>query len=212
MDSRAFIKILNILRKEAGNWKSPVIEFMASQGADPFRILVSTMLSARTKDEVTLKSSNNLFTRIHTPEELIKLKTADIARLIYPVGFYKTKARHLKQLAAVLINKFNSLVPSNIDDLLMIPGVGRKTANLVLSRAFDIPAICVDTHVFRICNRLEVTVSSKPEETEKQLMKKIPENYWQDINTILVAFGQMVCKPVSPHCKECKVSRLCPFY
>lgn len=209
IDMEKAVEIINLLKKEYKNWNAPAIELMAQNGSDPFKILVSTVLSLRTKDEVTLKASERLFSVVSNPEELAKLPEEEIQKLIYPVGFYRNKAKVLKEMSKTIIEKFNGKVPDNIDELLSIKGVGRKTANLVLSAGYGKPAICVDTHVHRISNRLGLLKTTHPEETEFELMKIFPQYLWSDINKIFVAFGQTICKPVKPRCKECSISNYC---
>lgn len=209
IDMEKAVEIINLLKKEYKNWNAPAIELMAQNGSDPFKILVSTVLSLRTKDEVTLKASERLFSVVSNPEELAKLPEEEIQKLIYPVGFYRNKAKVLKEMSKTIIEKFNGKVPDNIDELLSIKGVGRKTANLVLSAGYSKPAICVDTHVHRISNRLGLVKTTHPEETEFELMKIFPQYLWSDINKIFVAFGQTICKPVKPRCKECPISNYC---
>ncbi len=206
-----FLKILDRLKKEYPRWNAPVVVFQALGGSDSYKILISTILSARTKDEVTAGAVNRLFEKVKTPREMCALSLKEIESLIYPAGFYHNKAGHLKEVSRVLIDEFESKVPQAMDDLLSLPGVGRKTANLVLSLAFAIPSICVDTHVHRICNRLLFVKTETPEETEYALRKKLPKRYWKDINILLVAFGQSVCKPVSPKCTECPVYAYCLY-
>ena len=211
LPDKIFFKILGVLKKEYPGWNAPVFVFHALGGSDSFKILVSTILSARTKDEVTAVAVDRLFEEVKTPEQMSELSEKEIRNLIYPVGFYRNKAKHLKECSRVLIETFGSKVPQKMEELLSLPGVGRKTANLVLSLAFGIPAICVDTHVHRICNRLRFLDTKSPEETEFALRKKLPSSCWNDINTLLVAFGQTVCKPVSPKCQDCPVYAYCLY-
>ena len=206
-----FFKIIELLKKEYPKWNAPVVVFQALGGSDSYKILISTILSARTKDEVTAGAVNRLFEKTKTPGEMSELSLREIESLIYPAGFYHNKARHLKEVSRVLIEQFDSKVPQTMEALVSLPGVGRKTANLVLSLAFGIPSICVDTHVHRICNRLLFVKTENPEETEYALRKQLPKRYWSDINTLLVAFGQTVCKPVSPKCPVCPVYPYCLY-
>lgn len=187
----------------------PVVDLIAVQTQDPFKVLVATILSARTKDETTAKSSARLFK--HAPDilSLAALSEERIARLIYPVGFYKTKAKHLTKLPESL-KKFDHKVPDTIDELITLPGVGRKTANLVVSVAFQKPAICVDTHVHRIMNIWQYVATDTPLQTEMVLRAKLPEKHWIGVNSLLVAFGQSICKPVGPHCDICPLEKKCP--
>ncbi len=175
----------------------------------PFHILVSCVISLRTKDEVTEAASKRLFALASSPEELAQLDEEEIARAIYPAGFYNTKARQLRQIAAILIDRFDGKVPALRDALLGLPGVGRKTANLVLGMGFQIPAICVDTHVHRISNRLGLVTTSNPVQTEQALMRLLPKDLWIPINDLLVTFGQNQCHPTSPRCSTCPIVDLC---
>ena len=202
-------KIIITLKKESKKWQTPVVDLIKKQTKDPFKILVATIISARTRDEVTGKATEELFKKIRNPKELSKLREEEIARRIYPAGFYKTKAKNLKKLGKILEEKYEGRVPETREELMKLPGVGRKTANLVLARGYNKKAICVDTHVHRISNRLGIVKTKTPIETEKELMKKIPKKYWQDYNTIMVSFGQSICKPISPKCEECPVRKYC---
>ena len=209
MDGKTFVKIINILEKEKQKWNAPVVSLLAKRTKDPYKILISTIISLRTKDEVTKEASERLFSLADNPYDMIKLSEEEISKSIYPAGFYKNKARTIKEISKRLVEEFSGKVPSDLEILLSFKGVGRKTANLVLSEGFGIPAICVDTHVHRISNRLGVVSSKTPEETEKQLMEKVPKEYWNKINENLVAFGQSICKPISPLCSKCPVENFC---
>ncbi|MBR9689697.1 MAG: endonuclease III [Candidatus Altiarchaeota archaeon] len=176
----------------------------------PFRILISTILSARTKDEVTEKVSNSLFSEISTVQDLNNLNELKLQKIIRPIGFYKTKARMLKATAKQLIEEYNGKVPETIDELVRLPGVGRKTANLVVSVAFGKPGVCVDTHVHRICNRWGLFETKTPIKTEMAIRHRIPENLWSKLNSVLVPFGKETCKPISPLCTKCPLSNQCP--
>ena len=175
----------------------------------PFRVLISAMLSSRTKDEVTAQATEKLFKRAPDPETLTRMDEEEIVELIYPVGFYRIKAKNIKNIARILINEYQKTVPANIDDLMKLPGVGRKTANLVLGIAFNIDTITVDTHVHRISNRIGIIETSTPEETEQDLMQLLPQKYWISFNTCLVLHGQNICKPISPWCSRCKIISFC---
>ncbi|GHT88692.1 endonuclease III [Spirochaetia bacterium] len=175
---------------------------------DPWAVLASTILSLRTKDEVTLVRSQALLKRAPTAEALLALTSEEIEGLIYPVGFYRIKAQNLKKIAAIIMEKYQGQVPANLDLLLDMPGVGRKTANLVLTEAFDMDGICVDVHVHRITNRLGVQ-SKNPEETEMILREILPKKYWKRINILLVLYGQRVCRPLSPFCSRCVMPEHC---
>ncbi|WP_456419321.1 DUF123 domain-containing protein [Methanocaldococcus infernus] len=179
---------------------------------DPFKVLVSTIISARTKDEVTEEVSKKLFEKVKDVNDLLKIDEKELESLLYPAGFYKNKARTLKKLAKVLKEKYNGEVPSNMDELLSLPGVGVKTASLVLSLAFNKDEICVDTHVHRISNRWFIDTET-PEESREELKKVLPKKYWKSINNLLVLFGRSICGP-KPKCDECyeEIKELCPYY
>ncbi len=202
-------RFLDKLEQEVAAYRVPVVDLIAVQTADPYRVLVATILSSRTKDEVTAAASTRLFGHAPDVSRLMALTEADIRELIYPVGFYQTKARHLAATAALLIERYGGSVPRTIEELVGLPGVGRKTANLVLAAAFGIPAICVDTHVHRIMNIWGYTKTRTPYETEMALRKKLPEAYWIKVNRLLVAFGQKICKPVAPCCDICLLEQDC---
>lgn len=202
-------QFFNILAIEVRDYQVPVVDLIAVQTKDPYRILVATILSARTKDETTAKAAARLFKKAPDLESLSRLDEQSISKLIYPVGFYKNKAKYLKNLPAAL-QQFDGTVPDNVESLTSLPGVGRKTANLVVAVAFNKPAICVDTHVHRIMNIWGYVKTKNPLETEMALRKKLPEQYWLRINSILVAFGQGTCKPVRPHCDRCVIKDQCP--
>jgi len=201
--------VIKILKKELAVGTMPIVSHLAENQRDPFVILISTLLSLRTKDEVTAVATDRLFELASTPEEMLKVPLDKIARTIYPVGFYRIKASNIHHACRELIKHFSSKVPDNIDDLLSIKGVGRKTANLVVSLAYGKDAICVDTHVHRISNRLGYVKTKTPEETEFALRKKLPRRYWIIYNTIMVAFGRQTCKPVSPLCTRCPINKFC---
>ncbi|MCF7813686.1 MAG: endonuclease III [Candidatus Cloacimonetes bacterium] len=202
-------KIYKILKNKFDNYQAPVVDLVEAQTKDPFKILIATILSARTKDETTTKVVNFLFQFIHKPEDFNSYTIEEIEEMIYPVGFFRNKARHLKQLPGIMRKEFNDRVPEDIDDLLKLPGVGRKTANLVRAIAFKKPAICVDTHVHRISNRLGYVKTKTPLETEMALRKKLPEKYWIHFNSYLVAFGQNHCTPRNPKCDLCPIFDEC---
>ncbi len=176
---------------------------------DPWAVLVSTIISLRTKDEVTLSASERLLEKAGNPEELSRMKEEKIEKLIYPAGFYRNKAASLKKIANILLEQYNGKVPASMDELLALPGVGRKTANLVLNEAFDLDAICVDIHVHRISNRCGWLLSKTPEETEMILRDILPKKYWKRINYLLVLYGQRLCRPVSPFCSCCVIEKYC---
>ena len=187
----------------------PIVDLIAVQTRDPFKVLVATILSARTKDETTAGASSRLFKQAPDVDSLAALSEEKIAALIYPVGFYRTKAKHLAQLPEKL-KQFQNRVPDTIEELTTLPGVGRKTANLVVSVAFQKPAICVDTHVHRIMNIWEYVQTDSPLKTEMALRAKLPKKHWISVNSLLVAFGQSICRPVSPHCDICPLEIKCP--
>jgi len=201
--------VIKILKKELAVGTMPIVSHLAKNQRDPFVILISTLLSLRTKDEVTAVATERLFELASTPEEMLKVPLDKIAKAIYPAGFYRVKARNIHHACMELINRFASKVPDDIDDLLSIKGVGRKTANLVVSLAYGKDAICVDTHVHRISNRLGYVKTKTPDETEFALRKKLPRRHWIIYNTIMVAFGRQTCKPVSPICTRCPINEYC---
>ncbi len=202
--------ILPVLEKEVRSYRVPIVDLIAVQTKDPFKVLVATILSARTKDETTAKAAARLFKKAPDPRSLSRLSVDRIARLIYPVGFYKNKAAFLTKLPAALDAHFGGQVPDDVDSLVKLPGVGRKTANLVVAVAFHKPAVCVDTHVHRIMNIWGYVKTKTPLETEMALRRKFPRKYWITFNSILVAFGQGTCKPVRPHCDICVIQEYCP--
>jgi len=201
--------IIKILKKELTVGTMPVVSHLAENQRDPFVILISTLLSLRTKDEVTAEATDRLFALASTPEEMLSVPVDKIARTIFPVGFYRVKAKNIHHVCRELIERFDSRVPDNLDDLLNIKGVGRKTANLVVSLAYGKDAICVDTHVHRISNRLGYVKTKTPDETEFALRAKLPRRHWIIYNTIMVAFGRKTCRPVSPLCSRCPVNKYC---
>jgi len=182
------------------------------QTARPFRILIATILSARTKDENTTKAADKLFKLYGTPQKLAKAKVKDVEKIIKSVGFYHVKSKRIIEVANLILSKYNGKVPADIDKLVDMPGVGRKTANCVLVYAFEKPAIPVDTHVHRISNRLGLVDTKTPEETEMALREKIPKKYWLDINNTFVMYGQNICKPISPMCDVCKIRKTCNYF
>ncbi len=182
------------------------------QTARPFRILIATILSARTKDENTTKAADKLFKLYGTPQKLAKAKVKDVEKVIKSVGFYHVKSKRIIEVANLILSKYNGKVPADIDKLVDMPGVGRKTANCVLVYAFEKPAIPVDTHVHRISNRLGLVDTKMPEETEMALREKIPKKYWLDINNTFVMYGQNICKPISPMCHVCKIRKTCNYF
>jgi endonuclease III len=202
--------VMKILRREAPKWNAPIVSFIAVQSRDPFKTLIGCILSLRTKDETTAVASARLFERATTPEAMLALKPKTLERLIYPVGFYRTKARVIRGICRDLINKFDGRVPDDLDALLTLKGVGRKTANLVVTEAFGKPGICVDTHVHRISNRWGLVKTKTPDKTEMALREVLPRRHWLEYNGILVAFGQTICHPTSPWCSRCSIAGTCP--
>ena len=176
---------------------------------DPYIVLICCILSLRTNDKTTYPCSMNMLKLGKTPDEISKLDVDTLSQAIYPVGFYKNKAEQIIELSKTLVEKYNSKVPDSIEELVKFKGVGRKTANLVLAKGFNKPAICVDVHVHRICNRLGYVKTKNPEETEFCLREILPVKYWIDFNTLLVTHGQNVCKPIKPRCEHCSINKYC---
>lgn len=202
-------EVISLVKKQIEKFKAPYVTRISSE-KNPFKILVSTILSSRTKDEITKQASQRLFLKVKNPNDLIKLSIKEIEKLIYPVGFYRVKARNLKKLAEILIKDYNGKVPNSINELIKLPGVGRKTANLVVTLGFNKYGICVDTHVHRIVNRWGYIKTKTPKETEYALRKKLPKKHWKKINSILVVFGQNICTPILPKCSSCNLNNICP--
>jgi endonuclease-3 len=198
-----------ILREEYRFWKTPAVTIVAQSDRSPFKVLVSCIISLRTKDEVTAQASLRLFERAATPDAMQSLPVDEVAGLIYPAGFYRNKALQIVEISKRLMVEYCGRVPDEIDELLKFKGVGRKTANLVVTLGFGKPGICVDTHVHRICNRWGYVSTKAPDETEAALRKKLPAQYWIEINDLLVAFGQNHCHPVSPRCSVCRLAEMC---
>lgn len=202
--------VVRLLREDLRSRDLPIVTCLAErQKRDPFIILISTLLSLRTKDDVTAQASRRLFNLATTPSEMLRLSAEQVEKAIYPVGFYRNKARTILQVCAILQDRFGGIVPDILETLLSLPGVGRKTANLVLTLGYLKDGICVDTHVHRISNRLGYVCTKNPEETEFALRKKLPQPYWYEINTLLVAFGQNICHPLSPRCSLCSLRPFC---
>ncbi len=201
-------RVVAILRKEVKRFKEPIVGIYARQNA-PFLVLISTLLSLRTKDKTTLEASGRLFAVADSPKKIAVLPLSKLEKLIFPVGFYRNKAVTLKHVSQVLIDEYRGKVPDDLDELLKIKGVGRKTANLVITLAFNKPGICVDIHVHRITNRWGYVNTKNPQETEFKLREILPKSHWIEINDILVAYGQNLCVPVSPHCSQCKIEKFC---
>jgi endonuclease-3 len=202
-------KIIRILKKEFPKWSVPAVTLEAETTRDPFRVLISTVLSLRTKDETTAEASRRLFALADNPRDMLALSEKEIVKAIYPVGFYRTKAKNILGICRELIDKHGSCVPDDLEELLRLKGVGRKTANLVLTLGYGKHGICVDTHVHRISNRFGYIGTRTPYDTEMALRKKLPKRYWIDYNSLLVAFGQYLCRPLSPKCSVCPVEMYC---
>jgi endonuclease-3 len=201
--------VVRTLKRQVKRWAPPAVGQVAEDSHDPFRILISCLLSLRTKDEVTARASARLFRLADTPTKMLALRAGTIARVIYPVGFYRTKAKVIRGVSRSLIEQYEGRVPDDLDELLKLKGVGRKTANLVVSIGYGKPGICVDTHVHRISNRWGYVKTRTPEETERVLRRKLPRRHWIVFNDLLVPFGQNICKPISPWCSRCPVERYC---
>ena len=200
---------LAALRVATPDWDTPLVDAMAARGTTPFRVLAATILSLRTQDRTTAQVTPRLFALADTPQAMLTLTAEQIEAAIYPVGFYRNKARTLLDLSRILVEEYGGDVPDDLDTLLTLPGVGRKTANLVLTAGFNKPGICVDTHVHRITNRWGYVHTKTPEATEMALREKLPPQYWIEINTLLVALGQNICHPTSPRCSVCPVRPWC---
>lgn len=202
--------VIAALEQEVADYAVPIVDLIAAQTKDPLKVLLATILSARTKDEVTAAAAKRLFAKADSLEALERLSLDELEKIIYPVGFFRNKAKYLAALPAVLHKEFSGQVPNTVEELVKLPGVGRKTANLVVAVAFQKPAICVDTHVHRIMNLWGYVETATPLQTETALREKLPEKYWITINFLLVAFGQGTCKPRAPHCDRCVIAKYCP--
>lgn len=200
---------MNILEKAVTAWETPAVTIVAQRDGDPFKVLISCILSLRTKDTTTGPAALRLFQLAGNPQQMVKLRPEQIEQAIYPVGFYRTKAVQIHALCTQLLEQHGGQVPGTIEELLKFKGVGRKTANLVVTLGFGKPGICVDTHVHRICNRWGYVDTRTPEETEFRLREILPTRYWHRINDLLVTFGQNLCQPVSPFCSRCPLSHIC---
>lgn len=203
-------KMIETLQVQTKDWEEPVVGKFVGQKHAPFKILISTVLSLRTKDTTTWPASLRLFALADTPEKMLKLSIAQIEKAIYPVGFYHTKAKNILKICRILIDEKEGRVPDDLEELLKLPGVGRKTANLVVTIGYNKPGICVDTHVHRISNRWGFVKTKSPDETEMMLRKILPTKYWMIYNDLLVSFGQNLCVPISPYCSRCRFKSFCP--
>ncbi|MBI5410681.1 MAG: endonuclease III [Nitrospirae bacterium] len=209
MRDRDIHAALLVLRREVRLWQEPVVGIVARESRDPFRILIACVLSLRTKDKTTAEAGRRLFALASDPSSMLKLSLSRLEKAIYPVGFYRTKAKQIREICRRLLDTYEGHVPDSIDELLTLKGVGRKTANLVVTVGYGKPGICVDIHVHRISNRWGYVRTTKPEETEQALRRKLPARYWITFNDLLVPFGQNLCRPVSPFCSRCKLSKYC---
>ncbi len=209
MNDSAIHPVIKILRRAVRKWHTPYVTELSQRRREPFHILISTLLSLRTKDAVTAAASQRLFALADTPATILKLTPRQIERAIYPAGFYRVKARNTLKVCRALIEQHNNRVPDEIDELVKLPGVGRKTANLVVTLGFGKLGICVDTHVHRITNRWGYVQTKTPEQTEMALREKLPRAYWIEINDELVALGQNICHPTSPKCSICPIRQYC---
>ena len=208
-------KIISGMTKTMNSVKPPrmtALRELHEAETGPFSILIGTILSARTKDEATAKAVRELFSKYKNPKELANAKLKDIEKIIKSIGFFHVKSKRIIEVANIIHTKYKDRVPEDLDTLVQLPGVGRKTANCVLVYAFEKPAIPVDIHVHRISNRLGLVDTKNPEETEQELMKKIKKKYWIDINDTFVMYGQNICKPISPMCDVCQIKKSCKFY
>ena len=209
MQNKDIATSIKLLKAQNRLFNIPAVTQISNISRSPFMVLISCILSLRTKDNTTMQASERLFNLARKPEGMKALSIQTIEKTIYPVGFYRNKAKAIKNICKDLVEKYNSKVPDTIDELLKFKGVGRKTANLVVTIGYGKPGICVVTHVHRITNRWGYVKTKTPEETEFALRKKLPEKYWIIINDLLVTFGQNICKPISPLCSECKLYQYC---
>jgi len=210
--SKLFALIQSTLRDNNLVRPTALKNLQIQEDGDPFKILIGTILSARTRDEVTTTVIRTLFSRFKNPEDLSRANINDIKKLIQKIGFYNVKASRLKEVSQLIIKKYDGKVPSNLDELLTLPGVGRKTANCVLVYGFKKPAIPVDIHVHRISNRIGIVNTKNPEETENVLQNKIEKKYWIRVNETFVTFGQNICLPIKPKCGVCQLTKMCKYY
>jgi len=209
---REISKVIELVKKVAEKFENPIVTEVADLTKDPFKVLISCILSLRTKDQVTAKASKKLFELADNPYDMVKLDKKKIEKAIYPVGFYKTKAKRIKEICRKLIEEYNGKVPDSIEELLKFKGVGRKTANITVVYGYNKLGMPVDIHCFRIPNRLGWVKTKNPEETEFRLREILPRRYWMIFNDTFVAFGQNICRPVKPHCWECPVTKYCDYY
>jgi endonuclease-3 len=209
MTDREIHSAIRTLRREVPKWQTPIVTLVAENSESPFQVLISCILSLRTQDTTTAQASRRLFALAVAPETMSRLSIQKIEKAIFPVGFYHTKAKVIRDICRRLIKEYAGKVPDEIDELLKLNGVGRKTANLVVTLGYRKPGICVDTHVHRISNRWGYVRTKNPKETEFALRAKLPKQYWLEYNDLLVTFGQHLCRPISPMCSQCSVKRYC---
>jgi endonuclease-3 len=209
MQDQEIHQVVEILRQEIKRWRPALVDDMAIEDRDPYKILNATILSLRTKDTITERIVPKLFALADNPADMVKHSVQEIADIIYQVGFYRTKARNILTIAQILLDKYDGQVPDDLEKLLKLPGVGRKTANLVLTAGFNKQGICVDVHVHRISNRWGYVQTKDPDQTEFALRKKLPVDYWMEYNKLLVTYGQNLCTSVSPWCSKCKLTEFC---
>jgi len=209
MTDKQIHSAIRILRREVPKWQTPIVTVVAESSRSPFQVLISCILSLRTQDATTAQATRRLFALADTPEKMSRLSARTIQRAIFPVGFYRTKAKNIRAICRTLIERYTARVPDEIDELLKLKGVGRKTANLVVTLGYRKPGICVDTHVHRISNRWGYVRTKNPEKTEFALRRKLPRQYWLEYNDLLVTFGQHLCRPISPMCSRCPVEKYC---
>jgi endonuclease-3 len=202
-------QVIDVLEQAMSAFPQPIVDVMGDEHQSPFRILIATVLSLRTKDPMTAQVAARLFAVADTPQVMLTLPEGELANLIYPVGFYRNKARPILAISHILIEQHMGEVPSDMETLLSLPGVGRKTANLVITKGYNLPGICVDTHVHRICNRWGYVQTKTPEATEFALREQLPAAYWIPINGLLVTLGQHICHPISPRCSQCMIADYC---
>ncbi|MFH0948916.1 MAG: endonuclease III [Candidatus Aenigmatarchaeota archaeon] len=199
--------VIRLMKHSIKKFKQPTV----TKIANPFQVLVSCLLSLRTRDETTAKATKHLFSMSKTPQKMIKLSVKQIEKAIYPVGFYRVKAKRIKNICKILLEKYNGNVPDDFDELMKLKGIGRKTANIVMVYGFDKEGLPIDIHCHRIPNRLGWIKTKTPEHTERELKMILPKRYWHDFNDTFVTFGQNICKPVKPHCWECSVTKYCKY-
>lgn len=209
MDVRGIVEALSTIKERVADMRQPVVSELVIERRDPYLVLISCLLSLRTKDATTRVAQSRLFEVASTPGDMVKVPVDMVEKLIYPVGFYRNKAKVIVSVSNDILERFGGKVPDELDTLLTLKGVGRKTANLVVTMGYDKPGICVDTHVHRISNRFGFIRTKDPEGTEMALRKKLPREHWKEVNDLLVTWGQNVCLPVSPLCSRCAVSHLC---